>query len=398
MLDSGAIPCAAARDTAAPATPTGLVEGAVSRRAAEIRWQTPTDDVGVTGYDVLRDGVVIGSTSGGIRFVDSSVLAGTAYTYRVRARDGAGHLSAPSAPLVVLPSSVVFLDTFESGNLVAWMTRVGAVAVTPAAANVAAGGLRVSATGGLAYVSTLVTTFGTLEALVHVRTTSLAGQSDHVRRWSGCADCDRLQAKREREALLRRRTASRNGHYQVPDQRPERPVRQRRLARSARPRDDRWITRAHHPSGRRAAARPGRVATPRRQSGCSPSRRREHPGPDVPGRLRPGRSGPAADRGPERSVGASAISAKAVSGLQVNVAWSASADDVGVAGYLVFRNGLPVGATAGTGFVDRTVDGLASYAYTVRARDAAGNVSPRRRQRRSTRPSCCASGSTPPPP
>ena len=132
VLDSGAIPCAGAADTAAPAPPTGLAEGSVSRTTAEIRWQTPTDDVGVTGYDVLRDGVVVGSTAGDTRFVDSSVQAGTAYTYRVRARDRAGHVSAPSSPLVVLPSSVVFLDTFESGNLAAWTTRAGAVAVTPA--------------------------------------------------------------------------------------------------------------------------------------------------------------------------------------------------------------------------------------------------------------------------
>ena len=98
VLDSGAIPCAGAADTAAPAAPAGLVEGSVSRTTAEIRWQTPTDDVGVTGYDVLRDGVVVGSTAGDTRFVDSSVQAGTAYTYRVRARDRAGHVSAPSSP------------------------------------------------------------------------------------------------------------------------------------------------------------------------------------------------------------------------------------------------------------------------------------------------------------
>jgi len=73
----------------------------------------------------------------------------------------------------------------------------------------------------------------------------------------------------------------------------------------------------------------------------------------------------------------SALSARAVSGLRVNLTWTRSTDDTGVTGYDVFRNGVPVAITGPTpSFADTTVDGLASYVYTVRARDAAGNVSP----------------------
>jgi hypothetical protein len=59
----------------------------------------------------------------------------------------------------------------------------------------------------------------------------------------------------------------------------------------------------------------------------------------------------------------------------VSLAWSPSTDDVGVAEYQVLR-GTTVVASASTPAV--TVDGLlpgTGYAFTVRARDAAGNVS-----------------------
>jgi hypothetical protein len=61
----------------------------------------------------------------------------------------------------------------------------------------------------------------------------------------------------------------------------------------------------------------------------------------------------------------------------VTLAWTASVDDVGVAGYRVYREGTAVGTTSTTAY---TAGGLAcdvSYAFAVEAFDAAGNVSPR---------------------
>jgi hypothetical protein len=61
---------------------------------------------------------------------------------------------------------------------------------------------------------------------------------------------------------------------------------------------------------------------------------------------------------------------------QVNLAWNAATDNVGVVGYTVWRDGMPVGQTDGLSFADRTVTPGASHVYTVVARDTAGNVSP----------------------
>jgi chitodextrinase len=59
----------------------------------------------------------------------------------------------------------------------------------------------------------------------------------------------------------------------------------------------------------------------------------------------------------------------------VALAWNASSDAGGIAGYDVFRNGTNVGSPTGTSF---NVTGLAAnttFSFTVRARDNAGNAS-----------------------
>jgi chitinase len=66
----------------------------------------------------------------------------------------------------------------------------------------------------------------------------------------------------------------------------------------------------------------------------------------------------------------------ATTSTSVSLAWNASTDNIGVTGYDVFRNAALAGATAATSF---TVSGLSAnttYSFTVKAKDAAGNVSP----------------------
>lgn len=58
---------------------------------------------------------------------------------------------------------------------------------------------------------------------------------------------------------------------------------------------------------------------------------------------------------------------------EVQVSWTASTDNVGVAGYYVYRGGIGVGNATNTTFTDIVPPG--AYSYTVAAYDAAGNVS-----------------------
>ena len=83
-------------DTSPPTAPAGLGATAVSSSQIDLTWTASTDDVGVTGYDVLRDGAVI-TTVGSNAYSNSGLAAGTTYTYAVRARDAAGNVSALSS-------------------------------------------------------------------------------------------------------------------------------------------------------------------------------------------------------------------------------------------------------------------------------------------------------------
>ena len=69
------------------------------------------------------------------------------------------------------------------------------------------------------------------------------------------------------------------------------------------------------------------------------------------------------------------LTATAVSPSQINLAWTASADNVGVVEYKIYRNGVEIGSTASTSFQDNGLSANTTYGYFVRARDAANNLS-----------------------
>jgi endoglucanase len=58
-----------------------------------------------------------------------------------------------------------------------------------------------------------------------------------------------------------------------------------------------------------------------------------------------------------------------------SLAWTASTDNVGVAGYDVYRGTTKVGSPTTASFTESGLTASTAYTYTVRARDAAGNVS-----------------------
>ncbi len=59
----------------------------------------------------------------------------------------------------------------------------------------------------------------------------------------------------------------------------------------------------------------------------------------------------------------------------ISLSWTPSTDNVGVAGYDVYRGTQKVGSPTGASYTDTGLTAATAYSYTVRARDAAGNVS-----------------------
>ena len=114
-----------------PTAPANLNAPVVSALSVQLIWDASTDDVGVTGYDVIRDSAVLARVSSP-GYTDSAVLPGEIHRYAVRARDASGNISALRASVAVLTpdaATPVFADGFESGNVSAWNTGVTGLVV-----------------------------------------------------------------------------------------------------------------------------------------------------------------------------------------------------------------------------------------------------------------------------
>jgi chitodextrinase len=82
----------ACADVSAPTVPKGLTASASTSTGLTLDWTASTDDVGVTGYDVYRNGTKVGSSITP-KYVASGLTCGTTYTFAVAAFDAAGNRS-----------------------------------------------------------------------------------------------------------------------------------------------------------------------------------------------------------------------------------------------------------------------------------------------------------------
>jgi chitodextrinase len=101
---SMSITTASAADTTPPTTPTGLTGAAVGSTGANLSWSASTDNVGVTGYIVRRNGVQV-ATPATTSFADTGLSAATTYSYAVAARDAAGNISPNSTSVSITTAS-----------------------------------------------------------------------------------------------------------------------------------------------------------------------------------------------------------------------------------------------------------------------------------------------------
>lgn len=85
------------------------------------------------------------------------------------------------------------------------------------------------------------------------------------------------------------------------------------------------------------------------------------------------------------------LTATAASSTQLNLAWTASTDAVGVAGYKVYVGNTLIGTSATASFSALNLTASTQYCYTVKAYDAAGNISSATAQVCATTPAASAS-------
>ncbi len=130
-----------AGDTVPPTVPTGLTTTGATDASISLSWTASTDNVGVTGYKIFRNGAQVG-TSLTPGYTDSGLAASTMYTYTVSAYDAVGNDSAQSAQLIVsttaspdttppsVPTGLTTTGASDSSVSLSWTASTDNVAVT----------------------------------------------------------------------------------------------------------------------------------------------------------------------------------------------------------------------------------------------------------------------------
>ncbi|MFC3802646.1 fibronectin type III domain-containing protein [Cohnella sp. GCM10012308] len=92
-----------AGDTQAPTAPSGLTSPAKTDTSVSLSWAGSTDNVGVTGYNIYNGTSLVGSTTGAnaTTVTLTGLSTNTTFTFTVKAKDASNNLSAASNTLTV---------------------------------------------------------------------------------------------------------------------------------------------------------------------------------------------------------------------------------------------------------------------------------------------------------
>jgi hypothetical protein len=123
-------------DTQAPSVPTHVQAASPSSGSVTVTFTASTDNVGVTGYNIYRNGSIVG-TSASTSYSDTGLADGT-YSYTVSAYDAAGNTSVQSTPpaSITLPlqsgvNMIVSPSTASSGQTVSFTATLGITQTVP---------------------------------------------------------------------------------------------------------------------------------------------------------------------------------------------------------------------------------------------------------------------------
>ncbi|GFE60848.1 fibronectin type III domain-containing protein [Geobacter sp. AOG2] len=102
----------ASSDTSAPTVPAAPSVTSVSSTQVNLSWTASTDNVGVSGYKIYRNGTQVG-TSTATTYQDTGLTPNTAYSYTLSAFDAASNVSAKSSATSVTTSAIVTTSTYN---------------------------------------------------------------------------------------------------------------------------------------------------------------------------------------------------------------------------------------------------------------------------------------------
>jgi len=340
-------------DEEPPSVPTDVVAVASSASEIHVSWTPSTDNGRVAGYKIFRDSVQIGMADfEPCAFSDSGLQPNTTYYYTVSAYDAAGNESVQSLPpaeattwvgssgLLVGPfvSGTGNWNTlnnggFEAGNMTGWPGQV-----TPPGTFVASNARAAEGNWSAKSQATAAGGFSAWQQNVPV----VPGEEYIISGYfytGGCAGMAYLDL---------------NDIANDPEPRPDIGVNEWQFA---------W--KSFIATSDTVAVRLVRQTTDGVDAGVfydevaiTPISQFVPPSTDI--------------EPPSVPTNVGAISDSCTS---IQVSWTASTDNIGVAGYKVFRNGVLIGTSATNNYSDAGLEPVTSYSYTVAAFDAAGNTS-----------------------
>jgi chitodextrinase len=367
-------------DTVAPSAPSSITADAPSPFRVDISWPTASDNTGVTGYDLYKDGDLLAALGVVTSYSDDTVLASTTHDYAVRARDVAGNVSEFVSATVTTPTiaAPVFADTFESGGLSGWTTKAGLTVQGTTVHGGAYAAEGATTNGGTYAKVTLPSTYGDAWSRVWFDVVSQTDQVNLLRlRDQAGASLGYAYVNAAGKLGFHDDATGTNTVSATSPGTGWHALELHLLVGSA-PGDlgtvEVWLDNVRIADLSSAAVDVGSTPVGALQIGeVQTGLVYDVVFDDVA--FGTSRIGPSTDNSPPSVPQDVAGTAQSTHDIQVT--WSAATDNVSVASYDVFRDGvLLVSVDAPTvSYDDATVQPSTTYSYTVRARDTSGNVS-----------------------
>jgi chitodextrinase len=362
-------------DTTPPSAPTGLASPSKTSSSVSLSWTASTDNVGVTGYDIYNGATVAGSTTGATTFTVTGLAANTAYTFTVKAKDAANNVSAASGALSITtfaaadttpPSAPTGLTspskTTSSVNL-SWTASTDNVGVT--AYDIYNGAAVAGSTTG----ATTFTVTGLAANTAYSFTVKAKDAANNVSAASGVLSVTTLAAADTTPPSAPTGLTS-----------PSKTTSSVSLSWTAST-DNVGVTgydiyNGAAVAGSTTGATTFTVTGLASNTAYSFTVKAKDAANNVSaasGALSVTTSAVADTTPPSAPTG---LTSPSKTSSSVSLSWTASTDNVGVTGYDIYNGATVVGST--TGATTFTVTGLAAntaYSFTVKAKDAANNVS-----------------------
>ncbi|MES2812271.1 MAG: M4 family metallopeptidase [Bacteroidota bacterium] len=319
-------------DTVAPSTPTNLAASGTTSSSTNLSWTGSTDNVAVTGYNIYNGATLLGSVTG-TTYTATGLTASTAYTFTVKAKDAAGNLSAASNVVNVTTLAVVATYCASQGGSVA-DELIGRVQI---------GTINNASTGGTGYTDfTSISTNLTKGAATTITVTPTWTGSAYAEGYAVFIDYNNDKDFADAGELVWSKAAATttpaSGSFTVPTT---------------------------------AITGATRLRVSMKYNGIPTACEAFQYGQveDYTVNLTAGTADTTAPTAP------ASLTASGTTSSSTNLSWTASTDNIGVTGYDVYQGATLKATVTGTTYAVTGLTAATAYTFSVKAKDAAGNVS-----------------------